>query len=39
MQFVRNAPSMVPGTAMPAIPMSDQEARDVTAYLLALKPR
>jgi cytochrome c2 len=39
MQFVRNAPSMVPGTAMPAIPMTDQEARDVTAYLLTLKSR
>jgi cytochrome c1 len=39
MQFVRNAPALVPGTAMPAIPMSDQEARDVTAYLLQLKSR
>ena len=39
MQFIRNAPALVPGTAMPAIPMSDQEARDVTAYLLTLKPR
>jgi cytochrome c2 len=39
MQFVRNAPAAVPGTAMPAIPMTDQEARDVTAYLLQLQPR
>ena len=39
MQFVRNAPAMVPGTAMPAMPMSDQEARDVTAYLLQIKSR
>jgi len=39
MQFVRNAPDHLPGTAMPAIPMTDQEARDVTAYLLQLKPR
>lgn len=39
MQFVRNAPSLVPGSAMPAIPMSDQEARDVTAYLLTLQSR
>jgi cytochrome c2 len=39
MQFVRNAPALVPGTAMPAIPMSDQEARDVTAYLLQLGAR
>ncbi|RZJ08880.1 MAG: c-type cytochrome [Rubrivivax sp.] len=39
MQFVRNAPSLVPGTAMPAIPMTDQEARDVAAYLLQQQPR
>jgi cytochrome c1 len=39
MQFVRNAPALVPGTAMPATSMTDQEARDVTAYLLTLKPR
>ena len=39
MQFVRNAPALVPGTAMPAFPMSDQDARDVTAYLLPLEPR
>ena len=37
MTFVRNAPSQIPGTAMPAIPMTDQEARDVTAYLLQLR--
>ena len=39
MQFVRRAPALVPGTAMPAIWMTDEEARDVTAYLLTLKPR
>lgn len=39
MQFVRNAPAFVPGTAMPPVAMSDQEARDVTAYLLQLQPR
>jgi cytochrome c1 len=39
MQFVREAPVLMPGTAMPAIPMTDQEARDVTAYLLQLKSR
>ncbi len=38
-QFVRNAPALVPGTAMPAILMTDQETRDVTAYLLTLKSR
>lgn len=39
MQFVRNAPALVPGTAMPAIWMTDQEALDVTAYLLTLQAR
>lgn len=39
MQFVRNAPALVPGTAMPAVTMTDSEARDVTAYLLQLQPR
>ena len=39
MQFVRNAPALVPGTAMPAVVMTDQEARDVTAYLLKLQSR
>jgi cytochrome c1 len=39
MQFVRDAPSLVPGTAMPAIAMSDQDALDVTAYLLQLQSR
>jgi len=39
MRFVRDAPALVPGTAMPAISMTDQEARDVTAYLLTLEPR
>lgn len=39
MQFVRNAPALVPGTAMPAILMTDEETRDVTAYLLTLKSR
>lgn len=39
MQFIRNAPAQVPGTAMPAFPMTDQEALDVTAYLLQHRPR
>ena len=39
MQFIRDAPALVPGTAMPATPMSDEDARDVTAYLLTLKSR
>lgn len=37
MRFVRNAPAEMPGTAMPAIPMTDQEALDVSAYLLQLR--
>ena len=35
--FIRNAPAYVPDGAMPATPMSDQDARDVAAYLLTLK--
>jgi mono/diheme cytochrome c family protein len=36
--FVRDAPSLVPGTAMPAMPLSEAEARDVAAYLLTIGP-
>lgn len=39
MLFVRNAPAYVPDGAMPATPMSDQDARDVAAYLLTLRSR
>jgi cytochrome c2 len=31
--FVRDAPAVVPGTAMPAMPISETEARDVAAFL------
>lgn len=31
--YIRNAPALVPGTAMPAMPVSAQEARDMAAYL------
>ena len=31
--FVRNAPAVAPGTTMPAMPLTEQEARDVAAYL------
>ena len=31
--FVRDAPSLVPATAMPAMPLSEREALDVAAYL------
>jgi cytochrome c2 len=31
--YVRNAPALVPGAAMPAMPVSADEARDIAAYL------
>lgn len=31
--FVRNAPAVAPGTTMPAMPVSEQESRDIVAYL------
>lgn len=31
--FVRNAPAMIPGTTMPAMPLTEREALDVAAYL------
>lgn len=34
--FVRDAPSMASDTAMPAMPVSETEARDVAAYLYTL---
>ena len=34
--FVRNAPGLVPDTAMPAMPLTQDEARDVAAYLYTL---
>lgn len=33
--FVRDAPALVPGTAMPAMPLSKRESLDVAAYLYA----
>lgn len=36
-QYVRDAPSLVPGSAMPAIPMTDAEARDIAAWLQSLR--
>ena len=35
--YVRDAPSLVPGSAMPAIPMTDAEARDIAAWLQSLR--
>jgi cytochrome c2 len=35
--YVRNAPAILPGTTMPAMPISQGEARDVAAYLYTLR--
>lgn len=34
--FVRNAPQAKPGSTMPAMPLSEEESRDVAAYLYAI---
>lgn len=34
--WLRDAPSMAPATAMPAMPLTESEARDVAAYLYTL---
>jgi cytochrome c1 len=34
--FVRDAPALVPGTTMPAMPLNEREALDVAAYLYAI---
>jgi mono/diheme cytochrome c family protein len=31
--FVRDAPALVPETTMPAMPLSEQQSRDIAAYL------
>lgn len=35
-RFVREAPSLKPGSAMPAMPLSVEESRDVAAYLYGI---
>ena len=35
--FVRDAPSAVPGSAMPAVPMTRREARDIASWLQSLR--
>lgn len=35
--WVRDAPQLSPETAMPAMPITEQEARDVAAYLYTLR--
>ena len=37
--WIRDAPRLVPGTAMPAMPVTQEEARDVAAYLYTLDGR
>ncbi len=34
--FLQDAPAMAPATAMPAMPLTDPEARDVAAHLYTL---
>lgn len=36
-RWIRSPKSIEPGTAMPALGLSDQEARDVAAYLYTLR--
>jgi cytochrome c1 len=36
-QWVRDAPSLAPHTAMPTLPINEAEARDVAAYLQGLR--
>lgn len=36
-RFVRDAPSLAPGTAMPAIPMPEADAHDIAAWLNAAR--
>jgi mono/diheme cytochrome c family protein len=37
--FVRNAPAYAPDAGMPPMPLTEQEARDVAAYLYTLRAR
>ena len=37
--YVRNAPALVPGSAMPAMPVSEREARDIAAFLYQTESR
>ena len=37
--FVRDAPQWLPGSAMPAMPLTEEAARDVAAYLYTLERR
>lgn len=37
MTWVKNAPSIAPNTGMPELPLTDDQARDVAAYLYTLR--
>lgn len=37
--YVRNAPSLAPGSGMPAMPVTETEARDIVAYLYQQRGR
>ena len=37
--FIRDAPRLLPGTGMPAMPLTEEEARDAAAYLYTLGDR
>lgn len=37
-EFVRNAPAYIPHGGMPPMPLNEEEARDVAAYLYTLEP-
>ena len=36
-QWVKDAPSIAPGTGMPDLPLTEAQARDVAAFLLTLR--
>ena len=38
-RYIRNAPDFTPRSGMPPMPLTEQEARDVAAYLYTLEPR
>ncbi len=37
--FIRNAPALSPNSGMPPMPVTEEEARDIAAYLYTLDAR
>ncbi len=37
--YVRNAPALISGSVMPAMPVTEDEARDIASYLYSLPAR